>query len=99
MLQSNGTLENNENVASVVNQSLNLLQNYQSNENHYTKTTENDANTLNGSSSSQSNYRTEITYKKLSFVYNDHAYICARSGNKIYVVQKRITVAPSIGKL
>ena len=102
ILQSSGTLENNENVANVINKSLNLIQNYQTTCNNSTaknggsSQSENDANLVNGSSN-QSQYQTEIAYKKLSFVYADRAYVCARAGNKIYVVQKRITEPPSIG--
>ena len=101
-MQSSGTLENNENVANVINKSLNLIQNYQTTCNNSTakngasSQSENDASLLNGSSN-QSQYQTEIAYKKLSFVYADRAYVCARAGNKIYVVQKRITEPPSIG--
>ena len=92
-------MENNENVASVVNKSLVLLQNYQTTCNNAIngKRSENDVNVVNGSPN-HSQYRTEIAYKKLSFVYADRAYVCARSGNKIYVVQKRITEPPNIGK-
>ena len=96
MLHSSGTLENNENVANVVNKSLNLLQSYQTTINSGTRS-ETDFNAVNGSSN-QSQYQTEIACKKLSFVYADRAYVCARSGNKIYVVQKRITEPPSISK-
>ena len=104
ILQSSGTLENNENVANVINKSLNLIQNYQTTCNNSTAKngasakSENDASQGNGSSN-QSQYQTETAYKKLSFVYADRAYVCARAGNKIYVVQKRITEPPSIGIL
>ena len=102
ILQSSGTLENNENVANVINKSLNLLQHYQTTctnstaKNGMSSPSDNDANPVNGSSN-QSQYQTEIAYKKLSFVYADRAYVCARAGNKIYVVQKRITEPPNIG--
>ena len=101
ILQSSGSLENNENVANVITKSLNLLQNYQTTCNNAASNStrsENDGNFVNGSSSNHSQYQTEIAYKKLSFVYADRAYVCARAGNKIYVVQKRITEPPSIGK-
>jgi len=102
ILQSSGSLENNENVANVITKSLNLLQNYQTSCNNAvgnSTRSENDGNFVNGSSSNHSQYQTEIAYKKLSFVYADRAYVCARAGNNIYVVQKRITEPPSIGDL
>ena len=78
------------------------MQNYQTTCNNTANNgtrSENDASILNASSSINSQYQTEISYKKLSFVYADRAYVCARAGNKIYVVQKRITEPPSIGKI
>ena len=89
-------------MANVINKSLNLIQNYQKTCNNSTAKNgasarvENDVSLGNGSSN-QSQYQTETAYKKLSFVYADRAYVCARAGNKIYVVQKRITEPPSIG--
>ena len=92
-------MENNENVANVINKSLNVLQNYQRTSSTPTSSmmrSEKDDYTFNGSVN-QGQYQTEVAYKKLSFVYADRAYVCARAGNKIYVVQKRITEPPNIG--
>ena len=91
-------MENNEKVATVVNQSLNLLRNYKPNGSDVNNAgrTGNDVSNLN-ESPKQNFYRAEIVYKKLSFVYADRAYVVARSGNKIYVVQKLKPEAPSIG--
>ena len=96
ILQSSGSLENNENVANVINKSLNVLQNYQRTSSTTTSGSVKDDYTFNGSVN-QGQYQTEVAYKKLSFVYADRAYVCARAGNKIYVVQKRITEPPNIG--
>ena len=83
----------------MINKSLNVLQNYQRTSSTPTSSmmrSEKDDYTFNGSVN-QGQYQTEVAYKKLSFVYADRAYVCARAGNKIYVVQKRITEPPNIG--
>ena len=84
----------------MINKSLNVLQNYQRTSSTPTSSmisSEKDDYTFNGSVN-QGQYQTEVAYKKLSFVYADRAYVCARAGNKIYVVQKRITEPPNIGE-
>ena len=87
-------------MANVIHKSLNLLQNYQitynNAANNGTRSPETDSRDFNGSP--RQGLQTEIAYKKLSFVYADRAYVCARAGHKIYVVQKRITEPPNIGK-
>ena len=87
-------------MANVIHKSLNLLQNYQITYNNAansgTRSPETDSRDFNGSP--RQGLQTEIAYKKLSFVYADRAYVCARAGHKIYVVQKRITEPPNIGK-
>ena len=98
ILQSSGSLENNERVATVVNQSLNLLKEHKPNANAISGLEPRENGSLD-ESPKHSQYHTEVVHKKLSFVYSDRAYVCARSGNKIYVMQKRITEVPNIGTL
>ena len=61
--QSSGSLQNNENVADVIYQSLQVLS---------------DAST------------SEESYKRISFLYSNHAYVVMKSGRNIQIIHKHI---------
>ena len=38
----------------------------------------------------------QLTYKKVSFIYSDRAYVVVRTGNKLTVTHKKVDERPSI---
>ena len=100
VIQSSGSLENNEKVSGVINQALKLIQVYQpSCENQESNAETGTEAIAEDDNRSKSDYKSELSYKKVSFVYSDRAYVLMRSGNKIHMVHRRISEAPHIGHL
>jgi len=89
MVTSSGALENRESVSTAVSQAVKLMGLYHHQPRSTTAAAE---GTEDEAISGQ-------TYKKVSFVYSDRAYVVIRSGNKLMVTLKRIEERPQIDQL
>ena len=67
-MQSSGSLENNENIANIISQSLQIL----------------------------SDASHDDPFKRISFLYSDHAYVVVKSGKTIQIIHKQIDSPPSM---
>jgi len=96
IVASSGQLENNERVSGALHEAINLLQVYKPD----LTSTDGALAASTGASSQPSGKSTgSLTYKKVSFVFSDRAYLMIRSGNKILVTMKRVAEVPNIGQL
>jgi len=86
VLTSSGLLDNREEVAKAVTQTVKLLALYKPNKTGDTQD--------NGQEEKQT-----VTYKKVSFVYSDRAYVMVRSGNKVHVILKKVDERPNIDQM
>jgi len=85
VLTSSGLLDNREEVAKAVTQAVKLLALYKPDKIH-------------GKDNSQED-KHAVSYKKVSFVYSDRAYVVVRSGNKLHVILKKVDERPNIDQL